>query len=447
MTRSADDLEGLPCKTKQAWLRNKKGEFVCISDLNAEFRWAKNSQPGVSWNPLPILKYEVNTYSAPNKPSSPIENCKIKDQTPQIFPGDQLSSGFPFMTRFSSYPKKITMALVPIDFANLQGEKNFKQRIEADMRTMSDWFKDVSGGKMTIEWVVIEDWVRLPGVSTDYYVPNSGARPQTGDFWRKVLPVVDVKVDLTNVQVVNFLLPIEQKYQTEGFQSFPNETEMKEVKSSRTNLLSFTTAGPPFLEGSRSTTLWSYWAHEFGHVIGLAHVGSSHGNSQPIASLDLMGNQDGPYRDLSGWMRFIIGWLDDDQVYCQDLKSLTETKISLVPLSDSNSGVKMVVIPISVDTAVIIESRRPTKYSCPIEDLPGGVLVYTYNAKLGDQSYFLTAQIPKNRDDVLRCYGNNGMQWYPDVLLHTGDEIVVGDIKITVPSSGTFDQIVITKRD
>jgi hypothetical protein len=182
-------------------------------------------------------------------------------------------------------------------------------------------------------------------------------------------------------------------------------------------------------------------------VIGLAHVGSSHGNSQPIASLDLMGNQDGPYRDLSGWMRFIIGWLDDAQVHCQDHKSLTETKISLVPLSDSKSGVKMVVIPTSADTAVIIESRRPTKYSCPIEDLPGGVLVYIYNAKLGDQSYFLTAQIPKNRDDVLRCYGNNGMQWYPDVLLHTGDEIVVGDIKITVPSSGTFDQIVITKRD
>jgi hypothetical protein len=245
--------------------------------------------------------------------------------------------------------------------------------------------------------------------------------------------------------VINFVLPLAQKYQTEGFQSFPNEMEMKEVKSIQTNLLSFTTAGPPFLEGSRGTNLWSYWAHEFGHVIGLAHVGSSRGESQPIASLDLMGNQDGPYRELSGWMRFIIGWLEDSQVYCQDLNSLSETNLSIVPLSDSKPGVKMVVIPTGTDSAIIIESRRPTKYSCPIENLPGGVLVYSYNAKIGDQNYFLNAQIPKGRDEVIRCYGNYGMQWYPDALLHTGDEIVVGNVKISVTSSGTFDQIVVTK--
>ena len=161
--------------------------------------------------------------------------------------------------------------------------------------------------------------------------------------------------------------------------------------------------------------------------------------------MDLMGNQDGPYRELSGWMRFIIGWLEDSQVYCQDLNSLTETKISLVPLSDTKSGIKMVVIPTASDSAIIIESRRPTQYSCNVENLPGGVFVYKYDAKLGNQSYFLMAQIPKDRDELIRCPGNNGMQFYPDVHLHTGDELVVGNVKISVTSSGTFDQIVITK--
>ena len=121
------------------------------------------------------------------------------------------------------------MALLPIDFADLPGETNFRPRYEADMKIMADWFKDVSGGKLTIEWVVIDNWVRLPGISTDYYVPFSGARPQTGDFWRKVLPVVDPKVDLKGVQVINFIIPQAQKYQTEGFQSFPFESELKEV--------------------------------------------------------------------------------------------------------------------------------------------------------------------------------------------------------------------------
>jgi hypothetical protein len=158
-----------------------------------------------------------------------------------------------------------------------------------------------------------------------------------------------------------------------------------------------------------------------------------------------MGNQDGPYRELSGWMIFIIGLLEDSQVYCQNLKSLTETKISLVPLSDKKPGVKMVVIPTASDSAIVIESRRPTQYSCNIDNLPGGVLVYTYDAKLSNQSYFLMAEVPKDRDELLRCPGNNGMQFYPDMLLHTGDELVVGNVKISVTSSGTFDQIVITK--
>ena len=38
-----------------------------------------------------------------------------------------------------------------------------------------------------------------------------------------------------------------------------------------------------------------------------------------------------------------------------------------------------------------------------------------------------------------------GMQFYPDLHLHTGDELVVGNVKISVTSSGTFDQIVVTK--
>ena len=444
--RSADDVEGQPCKVKDAWLRNTKGEFTCMFDRTSQLTWARNFGGGrTSWTPLPTRTYEVNTYSSPSLPSSAIENCKIKENSDQGALRGDLASGFPFMPRYETYPKKMKMALLPIDFADLPGETNFRPRYEADMKIMADWFKDVSGGKLTIEWVVIDNWVRLPGVSTDYYVPFSGARPQTGNFWRKVLPVVDSKVDLAGVQVINFIIPLAQKYQPEGFQSFPFESEMKEVKSFQTSLISFTTAGPPFLEGSRGTTLWSYWAHEFGHVIGLAHVGSSHGESKPMNGMDLMGNQDGPYRELSGWMRFIIGWLEDSQVYCQDLNSLTQTKISLVPLSDTKSGIKMVVIPTSSDSAIIIESRRPTQYSCNIDNLPGGVLVYKYDAKLSNQSYFLMAQIPKDRDELIRCPGNNGMQFYPDSLLHTGDELVVGNVKISVTSSGTFDQIVITK--
>jgi hypothetical protein len=159
-----------------------------------------------------------------------------------------------------------------------------------------------------------------------------------------------------------------------------------------------------------------------------------------------MGNQDGPYRELSGWMRFIIGWLDDSQIYCQDVQNLITNDISLIPLSDSKPGIKIAVVPTSVDSAIIIESRRPTQFSCDIPNLPRGVFVYTYDAKLGNQDYFLTAHYPLDRPKNIKCPNNDRMENYPDALLHKGDSIQVGDFLITVISSGNVDQVRITKR-
>ena len=385
-----------------------------------------------------------NLYAEPKMKTLPIERCKIKENSDQGSLKGDTASGFPFMPLYSTFPKEIKMALIPIDFSDLPGESNFKSRVESQMQNMSDWYSQVSSGKLKISWTVGNDWIRLPGSSKEYAVPFSGSYPETSNFWKKIIPIIDSKFDLTGVQTINFVLPNGQKIVTESVQSFPWQDEMKTANSSKTKLISFTAPGVYFDNPVRP--YWSYWAHEFGHVLGLAHVGSSRGSSQTMNGYDLMGNQDGPFRELSGWMRFIIGWLDDSQVYCQDVENLTTNEVSLVPLSDSKPGIKLVVIPTSIDSAIVIDSRRPTKFSCDIPGLPSGALVYTYDAKLGNQSYFLTAQYPKDRPKVIKCLQNEKMENYPDALLHKGDSIQVGDFQISVVSSGNFDQIKITKK-
>jgi len=389
---------------------------------------------------LPAITYETNQYFEPKMPSAPIATCKIQENSDQGAKRGDVASGFPFMPRFATYPKKVTMALIPIDFSDLEGDKEFRTRVKQDMEYTSDWYRDVSGGRLTIDWKVSDNWIRLPGSSKDYFVEYSGKYPDTTNFWKKVLPIVESKFDLTGIQTINFLFPLNQRIAYESVQSFSFLSEMKETNSTKTKILSFAAAGEVF--EAPSANLWSYWAHEFGHEIGLAHVGSSRGAEEPMNGLDLMGNQNGPYRDLSGWMRFIIGWLSDTQVYCQDASNLVSNDVSLVPLNESKDGIKLVVIPTGIETAIVIESRRPSKYACPIENLPGGVLVTTYDAKLGNQSYFLKAQFPAERQPSIRCEVGSVI---PDVLLHTGDSVQVGAYKISVISSGTFDQIRITK--
>ena len=441
-TKSPDEINGQPCTKENERIRNSIDEFWCWKDPNGTLRWTENYRFRAP-NPRPILspiKYEVNQYFAPMMPSAPIQNCKIQENSNQGSKRGDLSSGFPYMPRFQSYPTKYKMALIPIDFADLEGDKDFRSRVDSQMQTLSDWYKDVSGGRFTVEWVVSNEWIRLPGLSKDYYVEYSGKYPDTEEFWRKVIPVVDSKFDLTGVQTINFLLPPKQQLIYESVQGFSYTSETKKYNSAKTKIYSFATAGTVF--EAPDTALWEYWAHEFGHEIGLAHVGASRGEVEPIMQMELLGDHDGPYRELGGWLRFIIGWLSDSQVYCQETNGLTTNEISLVPLNEPKDGIKTVVIPTGVDSAIVIDSRRPNKYGCPVPNLPGGVLVYTYDAKLGNQSYFIKAHYPEGRQPTIRCEVRTT---YPDILLHTGDSVKVGAYTITVTSSGTFDQIRITK--
>jgi len=436
------DIQYQPCTKEKDRFRNTFNEFLCIKDPQGRLIWVGTNR---FYNPnpmpkLPAIKYETNQYFEPKMPSAPLTGCKIQENSDQGAKRGDVASGFPFMPRFATYPKNVTMALIPIDFSDLVGDPNFKSRVKQDMEYTSDWFRDVSGGRLTIEWKVSDNWIRLPGLSKDYFVEFSGKYPDTTNFWNKVLLVIDAKFDLTGVQTINFLLPPNQKIAYESVQSFSFLSEMKQVNSSKSKILSFAAAGEVF--EAPDTNLWSYWAHEFGHEIGWAHVGSSRGEVEPMNGLDLMGNQNGPYRDLSGWLRFIIGWLSDNQVYCQETNGFVTNDVSLIPLNEAKDGIKLVVIPTGTESAIIIESRRPSKYACPIENLPGGVLVTTYDAKLGNQSYFLKAHYPSDRKPSIRCQVGNE---FPDVLLHTGDSVQVGAYKISVISSGNVDQIRITK--
>ena len=438
----ADELHRQLCSSENERIRNSINEFRCLRWVDGSLRWQevfryRNPYPRPS---LPVVNYQVNQYFEPKIQSAAIETCKIKENSDQGNLRGDLASGFPFMSRYASYPRDYKMALVPIDFSDLEGDKDFRIRMEKEMKMMSDWYADVSGGKMKISWVVSDKWIRLPGISRDYFVEYSGKYPDTEDFWKKVLPVVDSQFDLTGVQTINFILPLNQKIVYESVQSFSFLSEMKKYNSNKSKLYSFSLAGEVF--EAPENNHWSYWAHEFGHEIGLAHVGSSRGEVEPMNGYDILGNQNGPYRELSGWLRFVIGWLEDSQVYCQDTSKSGTNEVSLVPLNDSKNGIKMVVIPTGAESAIIIESRRPTKYACNIPNLPGGVIVYTYDAKLSNQSYFLKAHYPSDRTPVIRCEAGVTV---PDVLLKTGDSVKVGNYEISVTSLGTFDQIKIVK--
>jgi M6 family metalloprotease-like protein len=399
----------------------------------------------IGGTPAPTIKSVI--YAPPSENSDNIELCKIKEVSKSR---GMTGAGFPVWNSLTPRAGTMKWALIPLDFPDLPGEKVFRPRVDDQMKLLSEWYSTVSEGKFKVEWVVHDKWVTLPGKSTDYVIPlsvNVNNAANGPKLFIDAMNAADPVFNFTNVQTVNFILPSGQIFMGEGSQGFPWDTVVKEYVSNKGRIASYSIPGQFFeLPGK---TYWSYWAHEFGHAIGIPHIGVSRGDRPAFSPLDLMGAQDGPSRELSGWLRFYAEWLPDEKVYCKELQNLKSVELTLAPLSGTEPGIKFGIFPVSATKAVMIESRRVTKFSCTTPTVRDGVLVYIYDATLGHGENFLIPVSPPGRAlELDSCGSLNARSGGPttDMLLHEGETLTVEGITIGVLASSNYDKLVISRK-
>jgi M6 family metalloprotease-like protein len=375
-----------------------------------------------------------------SQPSELVERCKIQEASESR---GMTGAGFPEWDSLTPRFGKVKWAMIPIDFADLPGEKNFRPRVDDQMNLLSEWFDSASGGRFTVEWVVLDRWATIPGKAKDYEIPRSvnvSDAANGAKLFKAAMSAADPIFDFSKIQTVNFILPSGQTVVGESSQGFPWDSAVREYSSEEGRISSYSIPGKFFDAPGR--TYWSYWAHEFGHAIGLPHIGSSRAYGD-MQAWDLMGSQDGPSRELSGWLRFLAGWLAPEQVYCRSADTVSNLELNLAPLSSAEKGFKLVVIPVSKTQALVVESRRETKFSCPLNPSSNGVLVYTYDATLGHGENFLQPLAPTQRSEL-----NNDCGAPPskDFLLRSGDRVVFQGLAVEVLSLGSQDKLRVTRR-
>ncbi len=442
-----DPREGTPCDTEGAIIPNQIWELRCLmpskvvpGSTDNQLVWFQNNLnkalPVIPKGPAPSKPV---VYKDPTVASVNINQCKINEASSVR---TVLASGFPVIAPPTARTGTVKWALIPIDFADIPGDSNFRSRMDGQMKLLSDYISVVSEGKLKVEWVVHPNWVRMPGNSSQYNVPYSDdpdRSPEIARFYRDLMKESDKYFDFTNIQVVNFIAPIGQTFLREGMQGFPWTRNVQNVRTNEGVVPAFSFAGGFFDASGR--TYWSYWAHEYGHTVGLGHVGSSR-EANPYSGYDLMAIQDGPSRELSGWLRFIIGWLPDEKVHCSDLATLQSVDVTLAPLSETKPGVKMSVVRLSSNRALILESRRVTKFACNMPTPLNGVMAYIYDARFGHYEPFLIPVIPAGRNlETSDCQTIS----VPNPLLREGDKVTVEGVTIQVLEHGTYDRIRISR--
>lgn len=390
-----------------------------------------------------VIKQKTSpvTYALPSVPSENIEICKIKQ------PGnDGVKSGFPAAAQLYQSSGVVKWALIPIDFIDLPGEANFLSRIQPEMDYASEWAEVSSEGRFKIEWKVQQNWIRLPGVSKDYAIPASdnngfGSAAQQS-VWTRAITEADKYFDFTGIQAVQFILPAGQgiiEYGIKGNAWFEVVKNFRTNEGTRIELFSIPST---FNEQANSgRNFWSWWMYHYTVGLGVAKFGGSR-VATPLMTYLIQGSTEGE-RELGGWIRFLIGWMPEDRVYCRSATNLSKIELTLVPLTDNKSqGIKLAVIPLSETKALILESRRVTKFSCTTRTERNGVLAYVYDSTLGHQDEYFQAIAPGGRQvENYSCYANPTV----DFLLHEGDTVTFQGVTIEMLKHGDYDQVRVTR--
>ena len=116
-------------------------------------------------------------------------------------------------------------------------------------------------------------------------------------------------------------------------------------------------------------------AHETGHSLSLPdlyHCGQDSLNRY-VGTFGLMGRCDAKAPGYFAFERWMLGWLDDSQIYCHE----TGEAVVDVEALENDGGTKAVIVPVDSTTAVIVESRRKIGFDQPMAK--EGALVYVIN--------------------------------------------------------------------
>ena len=279
-------------------------------------------------------------------------------------------------------------------------------------------FDEVSYGKLNYTFVPNFKWYRMSKPAVDY-APLSQSFDSHRAYIMEALTLADAETDFAKVD--NFIILANPNAKGLG-NSGPSFSAI------RGNGVTFD--GKYLANGATSATdllVWgSIWLnHEITHSMGMVDLYSFKEDADSAMKGTFRFTGEFSYMGLSAftsaspsllaWERWVLGWIEDDQITCMNSTTLTQT----INAVESIGGIKAVVIPLGGTKAVVVESRRAIGLDKKMSKV--GALVYVVDSSI--QSGLGPVKVfPQNSSD----------QKYWLAPRSVGESITVEGVTITV---------------
>ena len=293
--------------------------------------------------------------------------CKLAD-----FSGrPDVGLGFPRIASRSKAIGTVKVTVIFVDFSDAPATRTPQDVFSKSISPSSEnYFDAVSYGNMQLNFEPQYQWIRMSKPSTDY-----GWSALTFDlhkaYIQEAIHLADPTVDFSKSDAFLIVSNPDAGALTNGPAFTANS--MNGITADANTMYNGATSGRD-LDGWKG--LW--FTHEFGHTLSLADLYAFTGVTHRfVGEFSLMGLISGAAPEYFGWERWLLGWINDNQVICSN--SLTSGIITLTPI-EKKDGIKLLVIPIDESSAIIVESRANLGYDIGIPKQ--GPLVYLIDTKV-----------------------------------------------------------------
>jgi len=459
-TRSSDapvdQYQDQPCEVEGKPFIAKTAQYVCLKVNGKLILSMNNGRPYPK--PSQLVKPLVSTPSnlaeiqkIVNKSKVDPSMCKVKQNSDWV----KNATAFPFQPTAIPVKGKIDVAVVFVDWEDSPGTDEDYKFYQEQVKMFDDFYWMVSENTLDIRPVFSKKWFRIPG-SQKNFIMTAAEEAQRGDgavkqkFYDAAIKASDSETDYSGIEIVIFAIPTGKLTIAEGLHEF-NIDYNAYLKTAEGNIYDTVTAGDSFIIPTYQPP-WVLYVHEVGHMIGIPHQADESFNTSapsqkyqqnPLGGWDIMSFQGGGTRTITSWLRWLAGWLKDEQVVCATKENVTENYYELQPINKINGEVESLVIKISDSKVLVVESRRPDPYfDIETGNSKEGVIVYTVDANKGSAEGNQAILSPR---DISKYLYEDNIWWdwkELDAIFFQGDSIVYEGLKIEVFYSGKDSDIV-----
>ena len=355
-----------------------------------------------------------------------------------------------------------TLAAVAVDFPDYRGEKRELVRLRESAASFDSWLAVESNRRLSATWQIHEEWITMSKPAADYEVQGWGTEPYqelSTEIVDRVLEVMELRdLDELFVYFPDSITNQDQQLDN-AFESILPQIGLPDRENGVFNYSRLRNMkGSGTISKRNGNVLWAIWAHAFLHALGLQVHGP-----EPSALIDAGSNYSFA---VSAWSKWLLGWLDDDQIACIPIDALP-AEVDLVPIEADPAieGIRAAIVPLTETSAIFIESHRATGHSANngfgnglgIGDLGtyGIVVEYLdsdetapYDPFTNDDSAGTRFLYPAELQAGAR--GNYGTmareEWPIQPLTFLGETVETPQVNIDFTASTGFDSITITAK-